>query len=103
MEPLDNVNPEPETHQLAERLEGWTVQLVSHREPERAWDNWDALQKKHQTLLKNAAAAVIRADLGDRGIYYRLRVHKLDSKSRARDLCRSLKRRGTNCFVAHAT
>jgi tetratricopeptide (TPR) repeat protein len=85
---------------VSETLEGWTVQLVSQRDADSAWSNWNKLKSRHGKLLNSAEAAVVRADLGDQGIYYRLRVHKLDSKSEASSLCRKLKRRGTSCFVA---
>ncbi len=84
------------------KLEGWTVQLVSQRKPEKAWDNWDSLKNRHGKLLRNKTAAVVRADVEGQGIYYRLRVHKL-KKGQAKRLCRSLKRKGTGCFIARAT
>ncbi len=84
------------------KLEGWTVQLVSQRQPQKAWDNWDSLKNRHGKLLRNKTAAVVRADVEGQGIYYRLRVHKL-KKGQAKRLCRSLKRKGTGCFIARAT
>ena len=78
------------------------MQLVSQRDAGSAWENWNSLQQRHGKLLEGADAAVVKADLGDQGIYYRLRVHKLDSKQEADSLCRSLKRKGTNCFIANA-
>ena len=87
---------------VSERFEGWTVQLVSQRDADSAWSNWEKIQSRHGKLLSDAEVAVIRADLGDQGIYYRLRVHKLGSKDEASRLCRTLKRKGTSCFVAQA-
>lgn len=111
VEPVSAPAPEVSTNLAAvalekgvsERLEGWTVQLVSQRDAGTAWENWSALQERHGKLLDGATAAVVKADLGEQGIYYRLRVHKLDSKQEADSLCRSLKRKGTNCFIAKAS
>jgi tetratricopeptide (TPR) repeat protein len=111
VEPVSAPAPEVSTNLAAvalekgvsERLEGWTVQLVSQRDAGSAWENWNKLQERHGKLLDGADAAVVKADLGDQGIYYRLRVHKLDSKQEADSLCRSLKRKGTNCFIARAS
>ncbi len=97
-----NVNDGEDTSNVTDRLEGWTVQLVSQRQPDKAWDNWDALKTRHDKLLRNKTAAVVRADVEGKGIYYRLRVHKLEKKQ-AKRLCRSLKRKGTGCFIARAT
>jgi tetratricopeptide (TPR) repeat protein len=98
-----NLAAVPDSEPVSQKLEGWTVQLVSQRDAESAWSNWTRIQDKHERILKGLEAAVIKADLGQEGIYYRLRVHKLDSKKDASDLCRRLKRAGTNCFVARAS
>ena len=98
-----NLATAPAGQGVADKLEGWTVQLVSQRDAESAWDNWNRIQDRNSSILKGAEAAVIKGDLGDQGIYYRLRVHKLDSKQDASDLCRKLKRAGTSCFVARAS
>ncbi len=97
-----NVNIVDADANVTATLEGWTVQLVSQRQPDKAWDNWDSLKNRHNKLLRNKTAAVVRADVEGKGIYYRLRVHKLE-KAQAKRLCRSLKRKGTGCFIARAT
>ncbi len=97
-----NVNAADDNLNVTAKLEGWTVQLVSQRQPDKAWDNWDSLKNRHNKLLRNKTAAVVRADVEGQGIYYRLRVHKL-KKAQAKRLCRSLKRKGTGCFIAQAT
>lgn len=97
-----NVNGDDDKSNVTAKLEGWTVQLVSQRQADKAWDNWDSLKNRHNKLLRNKNAAVVRADVEGKGIYYRLRVHKLE-KAQAKRLCRSLKRKGTGCFIARAT
>ncbi|MGB7205947.1 MAG: SPOR domain-containing protein, partial [Anderseniella sp.] len=86
---------------VTEKLQGWTVQLVSQRDAKIAWANWDKLKSRHGDLLSNRSAAVIQAEVAGQGIYYRLRVHQLD-KAEAKDLCRNLKSKGTGCFVSKA-
>ena len=111
VEPVSAPAPKTETNlaqqaidqQVSEKLEGWTVQLVSQRDAASAWQNWTSIKARHGGLLEGAQAAVVKADLGDQGIYFRLRVHKLDSKQEAASLCRGLKRKGTSCFVARAS
>ncbi len=58
------------------------------------------MQAKHKRLLRPHDANVVRADLGDRGIFYRLRVTGIADKRQARKLCARLKKRGTSCFVS---
>ncbi len=98
---VTSVNVETAVSNVSAKLEGWTVQLVSQREADRAWDNWDTLKSRHDELLGNKTAAVVRAEVEGQGIYYRLRVHQLN-KTQAKSLCRSLKHLGTGCFVARA-
>jgi tetratricopeptide (TPR) repeat protein len=85
---------------VSETLEGWTVQLVSQRDADSAWDNWDKLVDAIAICSARKKPPLSEPILGDQGIYYRLRVHKLDSKNEANRLCRRLKRRGTSCFIA---
>jgi tetratricopeptide (TPR) repeat protein len=95
--------PPPEKLKLAKpKLEGWTVQLSSQKNEDAAWKFWKTIQTKHAGLLQSKDAMVVEADLGAKGIFYRLRVHKLESKKSANRLCKSLKRRGTACFVSRA-
>jgi tetratricopeptide (TPR) repeat protein len=94
--------PEPETPQAQPVLEGWMVQLSSQRNEASAWSAWDQLSQSHSELLSGRDAAVVRAELGDRGVFYRLRVHRLDSRSEAERLCSRLKARGTACFFGRA-
>ena len=83
-------------------VSGWTVQLTSQRNSAAAWDVWKNLSTRHTTLLRHQQAAVIKATIGTRGVFYRLRVHQLDSKKQAASLCKKLKRKGTGCFVTKA-
>ncbi len=86
----------------APNMTGWTVQLSSQRNSDAAWDVWKNLSSRYSTILKGQQATVVKAQLGSRGTFYRLRVHQLDSKKQAARLCNKLKRKGTGCFVSKA-
>ncbi len=96
------VKSKTETVMTDDRLEGWTVQLSSQRQQEAAWNVWKKLASKHASLLSGQKAKVVRTEIGSRGVFYRLRVHKLNSKRQAASLCSKLKRRGTSCFISHS-
>lgn len=85
------------------KLSGWMVQLSSQREEGVAWKVWEKLSGRHGKLLEGRHAAVVKADLGAKGVYYRLRVHGIESRDDARKLCSRLKSRGTSCFFGPAT
>ncbi len=85
------------------RFDGWAVQITAQRSEESAWEIWSKLKKRHGGVLRKRKAHVQRADLGKRGIYYRLRVVELNNKNTAKRLCSRLKRRGTSCFATPAS
>lgn len=96
------VQPEPEAEPARTQLEGWMVQLSSQRNEDAAWTAWDQLSKRHGELLGGRDAAVVRAELDGKGVYYRLRVHRLQSRNEAQSLCSRLKARGTPCYFGRA-
>ena len=84
------------------KTSGWSVQLSSQRSSEQAWNVWNKLAKRYSRLLTRQSPAVVKAEIEGRGIFYRLRVHKIGSRTKAARLCSSLKRRGTSCFVTRS-
>lgn len=79
---------------------GWAVQLSSQRDETTAWSSWKKLQASTGGLLANHAPAVVRADLGAKGVYFRLVVQGLETRRDAQDLCGRLKARGASCLVS---
>lgn len=94
--------PTPEPASAPAMLEGWMVQLTSQRKEEAAWSVWEKLSERHAKLLGGRDAAVVRADLGTKGVYYRLRIHRLESRDEAQRLCSRLKAVGAACYVGRA-
>jgi cell division septation protein DedD len=95
---------EPVQHDLPTQssdtpLTGWSVQLSSAREEKVAWGTWEKLKARHKAL-NDMKPLVIKADLGKKGIYYRLRVGGFDTKADAQSTCGKLKSRGLSCFVS---
>lgn len=82
-------------------LTGWSVQLSSARDEKLAWGTWEKLKSRHKALTE-MKPVVVRADLGKKGIYYRLRLGGFDSKDDAKSACGKLKSRGVSCFVSKA-
>jgi len=99
---LEQPAPDPEPAQTQPELEGWMVQLSSQRNEASAWTAWDELSRRHSELLGGRDAAVVRAELDGKGVFYRLRVHRLESRSEAKSLCSRLKARGTACYFGRA-
>ncbi|MGJ8529647.1 SPOR domain-containing protein [Maritalea sp.] len=74
------------------------VQLASQRTVETAQTTAARLQRQFPSLLSNATIDINRVDLGEKGIYYRVRV-PANSLTDANALCSNLKVGGGDCFV----
>ncbi len=81
-------------------LQGFAVQVASHRRQSEAVAAFADLQRHYPNLITGYQPLIQRADLGDRGIYYRLRIGPVATKSDANSLCTSLKSAGLRgCLV----
>lgn len=89
----------PSVSTPASRKSDWVVQVASTRSEADARAVWSTLKGKFPTLVSGTYADVKRADLGDKGIYYRTRVAGISDKSAAQSLCTSFKAAGQACFV----
>ncbi len=75
------------------------VQLASVRSDESARKEWTRLQKVHPALLDDLALEVQRADLGDRGIFYRIRTGPFPNRATAQDMCAQIEAAKLACLV----
>lgn len=78
----------------------YLVQLMALRDVESAERAWSQMVEAYPELFAGAMMDIQRADLGAKGIFYRVRVSAFTSRSQAEDFCESLKARGENCIVA---
>lgn len=77
----------------------YVVQVASFRGADLATGGWEALNRKNGDLLRNLRPDIQLADLGDKGIYYRLRIGPFATKADAQALCTALKKRRQDCLV----
>lgn len=75
------------------------VQLASLRSVDAARAEWARLKHDYADLLGSMTAVAVRADLGDKGIYYRVEAGPLDAAAAER-LCGELRRRKLGCALA---
>lgn len=91
--------PKPEAAKPVAASGGaYVVQLLALRDEASAQKAWAGLQKKHPSL-KGHASDIERADLGDKGVFYRLRAAGFASKAEAQSFCAKLKAAGQDCMV----
>lgn len=77
----------------------YVVQVASFKGADLATGGWEALNRKNGDLLTNLRPDIQLADLGDKGIYYRLRIGPFATKADAQALCTALKARRQDCLV----
>jgi hypothetical protein len=78
---------------------GYLVQVSSQRNEADAQASFRALQGKFPAVLGSHAPLIKRADLGDKGVYYRAMVGPFGSPDEASQFCGSLKSAGGQCVV----
>lgn len=78
---------------------GYVVQVSSQRSEADAQASYRALQSKFPNVLGARSASIRRADLGERGIYYRAMIGPFAAQDEAGELCNSLKSAGGSCVV----
>jgi hypothetical protein len=76
------------------------VHLASYRVVDHAGSGWRELQAEHPGLLSGLEARLARADLGERGVFLRLKAGPLDSPDAARALCARFEAAGVWCAPA---
>lgn len=80
--------------------ERFAVQIAARRDQTSALETFANLQQRYPSLLNSYRPIIQRADLGAKGVWYRLRIGPLTTRSSATDLCERLKASGVrNCFV----
>jgi hypothetical protein len=81
----------------------YVVQVGSKQNQTEALATFADMQQKYPTLLASYRPMVQKADLGSKGVWYRLRIGPIGDKSTASKLCTQLKSQGLpDCLVVAA-
>ncbi|MBV8792793.1 MAG: SPOR domain-containing protein [Pseudolabrys sp.] len=78
---------------------GAYVQVSSQRSEAEAQSAFRSLQGKYPSQLGSRSSVIRRADLGDKGTFYRAMVGPFATADQAAELCTSLKSAGGQCIV----
>ncbi len=74
------------------------MQVTSQRSEADAQASYKSLQAQFPSVLGSRQPVISRADLGDKGTYYRAQI-PFQSQSEASEFCSSLKAAGGQCVV----
>jgi cell division septation protein DedD len=75
------------------------VQVASQKNEADAQAAYRALQGKYPAVLGSRSSFVKRADLGEKGVFYRAMIGPFASKDEATQFCGSLKTAGGQCLI----
>ena len=78
---------------------GYLVQVASQKNEADAQASYRALRNKFPAALGSRPPVIKRADLGDKGVYYRTMVGPFGSSDEAAQFCGNLKSAGGQCIV----
>jgi cell division septation protein DedD len=74
------------------------IQLGAYGSEEEAKNAWGRMQKKYPELA-DKTVYIVKADLGGKGIFYRLRAGGIGDAAAAKALCAKLSAKGQACLV----
>lgn len=79
----------------------YLVQIAALRSEEQAETAWKRVTSSAPELYHGATKVIQRADLGQDGVFYRLRVGAFADRSEASAFCDAIKKAGANCIVVN--
>jgi SPOR domain len=97
--PVANAAPIQTAPGAAASGSGYLVQVSSQRSEADAQATYRTLQGKYPDVLGSHQPLIRRADLGEKGVYYRAMVGPFGTPEEASQFCGSLKTAGGQCVV----
>ena len=79
---------------------GAVLQIGAYPSEALAADAWQAFRQRHPAIAAEVSSDVQQANLGERGIWYRLRIGPFAGNAAANATCDQVKAQGGTCFVA---
>jgi len=97
-EPPPHAAPPAAPAAVAAKGGGWLVQLGALRSEADAKTAWAKVRGAHGDLLGQLTSDIVRVELGDKGVFWRVRAGPLN-EAQARTLCSALTKQGQGCLI----
>ncbi len=75
------------------------VQLGAYKSDKEATEDWNKIRGKNAQIIADKQADIVRADLGKKGVYYRLRLAGFTNAKEAKSFCAALAQRHQDCIL----
>lgn len=89
----------PKSSSVNASADKFVVQLLAARERKAAEEQRTLAEQRYGSLLNGHSLIIETTDLGEKGIFHRLRVSGFAAREEANALCASLKSRGGDCIT----
>lgn len=77
----------------------YLVQISALRSEEAAAEAWGRARRSNPDIFEGARMSIEKADLGAKGVFFRLRAGAFGSRDSAAEFCSALKANGGDCIV----
>ncbi len=78
---------------------GYKIQLGSFRSEQEVKEHWNIIKERYGDLLNSKIQySSEKADLGNKGVFYRLQLGRFKNEEEARSVCKSFIEREQECF-----
>ena len=101
--PEPQPEPEPASRFAFQAGGEYLVQISALRSEAAATDAWKRARRANPDIFEGASMSIERADLGAKGVFYRLRAGAFGSRDGASDFCDAYKAEGGDCIVVRET
>ncbi|WP_417789086.1 SPOR domain-containing protein [Terasakiella pusilla] len=91
--------PAPKPTATENPTSGYLMQILSSKSESGVETTWKKIKANNGDIVNGLNANIVKADLGDKGIYYRLRLGPVQSGDEAKNICAKLKKRDVGCFI----
>lgn len=96
--PVASVAPAPKPAAVS-TTKSYQIQLAAVRSTATAQSEWKRMQAKFPNELGRLSLNIVKADLGKKGIFYRLRAGPIENAKAAKTICASLKAKKAGCLI----
>ena len=79
----------------------YMIQVGSDRSEQEAFEDWRRLRERHADILGSLSLTITRADLGRKGIYFRIQAGPIEDGQKAARYCARLTERKVGCIIVH--
>lgn len=101
-EPTTAAAPRQQAAPAQQSAGTYVVQVAARKSQTDALAAFADLQQRYPSLLSGYRPIIERADLGDKGVWYRLRVGPMETRTVAASLCDKLKAAGMSSCLVYA-